>query len=254
MTVDDAGKSPAFSEVKQAAADSRGLVRSALKGALATIHKATGHPYASLVLAATEPDGTPVFLISRLALHTQNLLSDSRATLLVDGTGNAEDPMTGARCTLIGRAQPTQSATARARFLARHPAAEGYADFADFAFYALQLERAHFIGGFGRIVDLDAADLLQSLEGAEPLVAAESDIVSHMNADHADAVELYATKLLGAEAGAWRMTGIDPEGCDLVSGARAVRLLFGTRISSAAEARQELARLAKAARGNSLNS
>ncbi|MEE8296986.1 MAG: pyridoxamine 5'-phosphate oxidase family protein, partial [Hyphomicrobium sp.] len=110
MAVDDEGKSPAFPEVKQAAADARALVRSALKGALATVHKATGHPYASLVLTATEPDGTPVFLISRLALHTQNLQSDSRATLLVDGTGDADDPMTGARVTLIGSVRSTQSA------------------------------------------------------------------------------------------------------------------------------------------------
>jgi len=248
MTVDDEGKSPAFSEVSQAAADSRSLIRTALKGALATVHKATGHPYASLVLTATEPDGTPVFLISRLALHTQNLESDPRATLLVDGTGNAEDPMTGARVTLIGNVRTTQSATARARFLARHPAAEGYADFADFAFYALQPERAHFIGGFGRIVDLDAANLLLTLEGADPLIAAEPDIVSHMNADHADALELYATKLLGAEAGAWRMTGIDPEGCDLVWGARALRLPFGARIATPADARHELVRLAEDAR------
>ena len=123
-----------------------------------------------------------------------------------------------------------------------------HAGFADFAFYALQPERAHFIGGFGRIVDLDAANLLLSLQDAEPLVAAEQDIVSHMNADHADAVQLYATKLLGADPGKWRMTGIDPEGCDLVSGARALRLPFGSRITSATEARHELARLAKAAR------
>ena len=252
MAVDDEGKSPAFPEVKQAAADARALVRSALKGALATVHKATGHPYASLVLTATEPAGTPVFLISRLALHTQNLQSDSRATLLVDGTGDADDPMTGARVTLIGNVRSTQSATARARFLARHPAAEGYADFADFAFYALQPEQAHFIGGFGRIVDLDAANLLLSIEGAEPLTAAEPDIVSHMNAEHADALQLYATKLLGAASGPWRMTGIDPEGCDLVLGARALRLPFGSRITSAAAARQELVRLTEAARGNDL--
>ena len=123
MAVEDEGKSRAFPEVRQAAANSRALVRLSLKGALATVHKVTSHPYASLILTATEPDGTPVFLISRLALHTQNLQSDSRATLLVDGTGDANDPMTGARVTLIGDVRPTQSTTARARFLARHPAA-----------------------------------------------------------------------------------------------------------------------------------
>ena len=104
----------------------------------------------------------------------------------------------------------------------------------------------------GRIVDLDAANLLLSLQGAEPLIAAEPDIVSDMNADHTDVVELYATKLLGADPGRWRMTGIDPEGCYLVSGARALRVPFGNRITSAADARHELARLAKAVRANGL--
>lgn len=85
MAVDDDRKSIAFPALKQVEAQSRALVRSALKGALATVHNATGHPYASLVLTATEPDGTPVFLISRLALHTQNLKKDTRATMLVDG-------------------------------------------------------------------------------------------------------------------------------------------------------------------------
>lgn len=252
MAVDDDRKSIAFPALKQAEAQSRALVRSALKGALATVHNATGHPYASLVLTATEPDGTPVFLISRLALHTQNLQNDTRATMLVDGTGDAEDPMAGARVTLIGDARPTQSVTARARFVARHPAPEGRADFADFAFYALHTERAHFIGGFGRIVDLDATGVLLPMDGANALVAAEPEIVSHMNMDHADAIHLYATKLLSAGVGPWRMTGIDPEGCDLVSGARALRLPFGSRITTAAEARRELARLAAAARSNNL--
>jgi hypothetical protein len=203
------------------------------------------------VLTATEADGAPVFLISKLAVHTQNIEADPRVALLVDGTGDADDPMTGARVTLIGRVTPTVSATARRRFLARHPSAEGYAGFADFAFYTLHPEGAHFIGGFGRIVDLTAADITTSLSGADELVAAEPDIVSHMNADHADALGLYATVLAGGEPGDWRMTGLDPEGCDLVCGARAVRTLFGERVSNADEARQELVRLVKTAREKS---
>jgi putative heme iron utilization protein len=246
-------KDGSFSQVRDTAAGARGLVRAALKGALSTVHKASGHPYASLVLTATDGDGTPILLISKLALHTQNLAADARASLLIDATGTEadpqKDPMEGARLTLIGEARPTQSATARARFLARHPAAAGYADFPDFAFYALRPESAHYIGGFGKIVDLPAADLIVSLEGAEGLAGAEPGIVSHMNTDHADAIELYATKLLGAAPGAWRMTGIDPEGCDLVLGARGLRLPFETRIIDATAARKELVRLVGVARG-----
>ncbi|HEY7669344.1 MAG TPA: DUF2470 domain-containing protein [Hyphomicrobium sp.] len=238
-----------FSQVRETGRLARGMVRAALKGALATVHKASGHPYASLVLTATDGDGAPILLISKLALHTQNLAADPRASLLIDATGTEADPMEGARLTLIGAARPTASPAARARFLARHPSAAGYADFPDFAFFKLEVASAHFIGGFGKIVDIAAADLLVPSEGAEDLVAAEPGIVSHMNADHADALLLYATKLLGAGPGAWRMTGIDPEGCDLVLGARGLRLPFGSRVTSAAEARAELVRLVGVARG-----
>lgn len=226
----------------------RRLMRTALKGSLATSDRRSGHPYASLVTLATEPDGTPLMLISKLALHTQNLAADPRASLLIDGTSAAGDPLAGGRVTLIGRAEPTASPTARARFLARHGHAEGYASFPDFAFYALTPESAHFIGGFGRILDLPPSDLLLDLGGAEGLVAAEADIVAHMNADHAGALELYATELCGAPGGPWRMTGIDPEGCDITCDGEARRVLFASRIASPGEARQELVRLAGEAR------
>ena len=254
MSAKDEGKAGNSSRNDETAGSARGLVRAAMKGALATVDKGSGHPYASLVLTATDQQGLPLLLISKLALHTQNIAADKRASLLIDATGagdNAGDPMQGARLTLIGEMEPAPDASARARFLARHPAAQGYADFPDFGFFALRPERAHFIGGFGRIVDLPASDLLVSLEGAEGLQASEAGIVSHMNEDHADAIELYATKLLGAGAGAWRMTGIDPEGCDLVLGARGLRLPFSTRITTAQAARAELVRLVAVARGKS---
>ncbi len=224
------------------------LVRRALKAALATLDRETGHPYASLVTVATKPDGTPILLISKLALHTQNLAADPRASLLFDGTGGTGDPLAGGRVTVIGRIEPDPGPATRARFLARQEAARGYADFPDFSFYALRPERAHYIGGFGRIVDLTPADILADLTGAEALIAAEADIVAHMNADHAGALEAYATELLGAPGGDWRMTGIDPEGCDIVCGEDSRRVLFDVRVTSPGEARQELVRLAQLAR------
>jgi hypothetical protein len=247
MSVEEPAKQPNLSHVKETAATARTMVRAALKGSLATLMAQSGHPYASLLLTATEPDGSPVFLISTLALHTKNLTGDARASLLIDGTGTDADPMAGSRITLIGTARPTTSPTARRRFLARHPAA-GYADFPDFSFYAFNIESAHFIGGFGRIVDLPRSDLLTDLAGAEALVEGESNIVEHMNDDHADAVELYATRLLGGAPGTWRLTGIDPDGCDLVLGARALRLPFETRITNGEDARRELVRLVGVAR------
>lgn len=248
MSVEEAPKQPAISPVKETASLARTMIRAALKGSLGTLLQPSGHPYASLLLTATEPDGTPVLLISKLALHTKNLAVDDRASLLIDATGTDADPMAGSRITLIGDARPTTSATARRRYLARHPAASGYADFPDFSFFAFNITSAHYIGGFGRIVDLPRSDLLTDVSGAEALIESEPGIVEHMNDDHADAIELYATKLLGGAPGHWRMTGIDPEGCDLVLGARALRLPFASRITNGEEARKELVRLVGQAR------
>ncbi len=226
----------------------RVLMRCALKASLATLETSTGHPYASLVTIATDVDGTPLFFISTLALHTKNLLSDSRASLLFDGTDASGDPLAGGRVTVMGRAVKTQRTSARERFLARQDHARAYADFPDFAFYELVPERAHFIGGFGRIVDLKPDDILVDTKGAEPLIAAHADIVSHMNEDHAAAVELYATELAGAPSGPWRLTGVDPGGFDIVCDGSALRLPFSTKVETPDGARQEFVRLAALAR------
>jgi heme oxygenase (biliverdin-IX-beta and delta-forming) len=230
------------------AADARALVRRALKASLATIAASNGYPYASLITVATEASGAPVFLISGLAQHTRNLTQDPRASILFDGTGAAGDPLQGSRVTLFGRAEKASDEALRRRFLARHPEAGFYADFADFAFCRLQVEGAHYIGGFGRIVDLAPAELLVATEGAEDLLAAEPGIIEHMNEDHADAVRLYATRLAGGVEGFWRMSGIDPEGCDLICEGDARRISFQAPIASPGEARKELVRLANAAR------
>ena len=230
------------------AADARAVVRRALKASLATIAAGGGYPYASLITVATAASGAPVFLISGLAQHTKNLAKDQRASILFDGTGAAGDPLQGARVTLFGKAEKTDEEAARRRFLARHPEAAFYAGFPDFAFWRLEVEGAHYIGGFGRIVDLSPAELLVPTEGAEELLAAEPGIIEHMNEDHADAVRLYATRLAGAPEGFWRMVGIDPEGCDLMFEGDARRIRFKAPIASPSEARKELVRLAQQAR------
>lgn len=226
----------------------RGLMRQALKASLATLDQSTGHPYASLVTIATDVDGTPLLLISKLALHTKNLEADSRASLLFDGTDAAGDPLAGGRVTVIGRAARTESPLARERFLARHEHARGYADFPDFAFYRLVPEKAHYIGGFGRIVDLDPGDFLTDTTGAEALLEAHSGVVQHMNEDHAGAIELYATVLGGKPGGPWRMTGLDPLGFDMVADGEVCRLPFSVRVTTPDLARQELVRLVGVAR------
>jgi len=236
---------PALAEL---AADARSLARRAMKASLATLSAGKGYPYASLITVATEASGAPIFLISALARHTRNLTQDPRASILFDGTGTLGDPLQGARVTLIGRVEKTADEAVKRRFLARHPEAAFYAGFPDFAFWRLAVEGAHYIGGFGRIVDLMPADLLTAMEGVGDLLAAEADILTHMNANHADAIRLYATRLAGAPEGAWRMTGIDPEGCDLMCDGEARRIRFKAPIATPAEAREALVRLADEAR------
>jgi putative heme iron utilization protein len=236
---------PSKSEI---AADARTLARRAFKGSLASLESPSGAPYASLITLATDASGAPIFLISTLARHTRNLADDPRAAILIDGSGEAADPLQGARLTLSGRAEKVNDEAVRRRFLARHPEAAFYADFPDFAFWRLELEGAHYIGGFGRIFDLAPGDVLVPLEGAETLVEAEAGIVAHMNEDHADAVELYALAFTGGDPGPWRMTGIDPEGCDIALGHDARRVLFATRVLTPGDARKELVRLTEEAR------
>jgi len=227
---------------------SRRLMRAALKGALATLDRHSGHPYASLVLLATDPAGAPIFLISRLALHTRNLLEDQRASILFDGTDGLGDPLTGGRLTVTGSAVPCPSPAALGRFLARHPTAEGYARFADFCLYELRIERGHYVGGFGRIVDLTPASLRTEIADAGALIAAEPEILAHMNGEHADAIALYATELAGCGAGAWRMAGVDPEGVDLLHCTSAARVDFPRRVGTPRQAREALVSLVQQAR------
>ncbi len=229
-------------------ASARGLMRRAFKGSLATIDRAGGYPYASLVTLGSDASGAPTFLISTLARHTVNLAADTRASVLIDETSALADPLQGARVTLYGMAEPAPDEGVRRRFLARHPEASFYADFPDFSFWRLKVEGAHYIGGFGRIFDLTPSELLLSLDRGASLIAAEAEIIEHMNADHADALELYATALAGAAPGGWRMTGIDPEGLDVVLGSEARRVLFAARAETPEAARKELVKLAAEAR------
>jgi putative heme iron utilization protein len=222
------------------------LLREAEKGALATL-SADGAPYASLVTVAPAMDGAPILLLSRLARHTENAGADPRASLLLVGE-HERDQLAGARVSLSGRLSRTEDPALRRRFLARHPSAEAYAGFADFAFWRLEMRDAHLVAGFGRIADLKAKDLLTDLGGAERLIEVEESALAHMNEDHRDAIARYATKFLGDEAGEWRLVSLDPEGCDLMLGERVRRLEFPRRVTDAGALREVLARLAEEAR------
>ena len=223
------------------------LLREGRSGALATLMPGSGAPYCSLVNVATAADGAPLLLISRLAVHTKNILADPRVSLMVDER-KAGDPLQGARVMLMGTAAATDDPEIRRRYLARQPEAEMFAGFADFAFYRIDPKAAHLVAGFGRIVDLKPQDILTETGDAAELVAAEPDILAHMNNDHADAVRLYATRLLGAPDGEWRCVGCDPEGLELQLDRIALRLPFRERVRAPGVLRHVLKQMAEEAR------
>jgi len=228
-------------------ATAKKLLREARSGALATLMAGTGDPYCSLVNVATAADGAPLLLISRLAIHTKNILADPRVSLMLDER-KAGDPLQGGRVMLMGTAAVSGDKDVRRRYLDRQPEAETFAGFGDFAFYRVALAGAHLVAGFGRIVDLEPADILTPVDDAAELTAAEPDILAHMNADHADTCRLYATRLLGAPDGAWRCVGCDPEGLELQLERTALRLPFPQRVRAPGPLRAVLKQLAEKAR------
>src|SRR5207249_794864 len=228
----------------------KSLLRKSRQGALATLMTGSGDPYCSLVNVAAHADGSPILLISRLAVHTKNILGDNRVSLMLDERA-AGDPLEGARIMLAGRAEEAAGDAAadfRRRYLNAHPSAEAFVDFKDFSFFRIRPSGLHLVAGFGRIIDLKPEQFLTDISDAAALLEAEQGAVEHMNEDHREAMNLYATKLLGAEAADWTCTGCDPDGMDMQAEGRTLRLEFPERVRTGAELRKMLVRLAADAR------
>jgi putative heme iron utilization protein len=210
----------------------------------------SGDPYCSLVNLASHPDASPILLISRLALHTKNILADSRVSLMLDERAEG-DPLEGARIMLAGRAEQAGDGEVellRRRYLSAHPSAEAFVEFKDFSFFRIRPLSAHLVAGFGRIVDLKPEQFLTEIGDATALLEAEQGAVEHMNEDHREAMNLYATKLLGADSADWTCSGCDPDGLDMQAGAQTLRLDFPERVTDGTTLRKMLVRLAGEAR------
>jgi putative heme iron utilization protein len=228
-------------------AESRLILRATRVATLATLTN-DGAPFATLTTVATAYDGSPILLLSRLAHHTRFLERDGRCSLLL-ARGGRGDPLAHPRLTLVGTAARVQDPAARARFLRRNPKAELYADFPDFSFWRLTISAVHLNGGFARAADFEPESLLLDMRALEPLIAAESGIIEHMNADHADALSLYAEHFCSAQSGPWRASGVDPEGLDLICGDLTARVVFPELVKTPEQVRNSLIELARQARG-----
>lgn len=228
----------------------KGLVRTARFGSLAVLDPKSGAPLASRVGVATDIDGTPLILISALSAHTGALIADPRCSLLLGEPGKG-DPLAHARISLACKARrldrdSDEGLRARRRYLNRNPKAELYVGLGDFAFFRLEPQGANLNGGFGKAYLLDAGDVLSpSLEGFE---AMEQGAIDHMNTDHLDATQLYASHFAKLDGDGWRITGFDAEGIDIASGDRTGRVWFDAPLAAASHLRNVLVEMAKAAR------
>ncbi len=230
MTTED----PAF--------QARQIIRAARSATLAT--QADGQPFAALVTPATAPDLSVLLWLSTLSEHTRQLSREARCALLFTAAPESANPQTSPRVTVTGQAERIADPALKARWLARHPYAAPYADFTDFGLWRIRPQAALLVGGFARATRLRA----ESLEpGHAAVAAAEAEIIAHVNGDHPDAILAIAASLGGA-AGPWRLSALDPEGCDLVCGEAVLRLGFAAPARTPDAVRRELVQAARRAR------
>ena len=223
----------------------RQLLRRARTCSLSTLTRGDGTPYGSLANIASDVAGRPLILISRLAWHTQNLEADARGSVLAGELPAKGDALVGPRVTVLGRFERVEDANLRRRYLARHPQAALYADFPDFSFWRLSPSAIHGVAGFGRIETLTPDEVFPV---AAEMEALEMSAIEHMNHDHAEAIHLYATKILKAPPGPWRVLAIDPDGADIGLHEQSLRMEFHTPVFTAEALRKKFAELAYEAR------
>ena len=223
-------------------------------GSLSTLsRKRPGFPFGSLMPYALDGAGRPVFLISTMAMHTQNLQQDGRASLLVTQPEASGDPLGAARVTLVGNVSPIAEAEvgeARRLYLERHENSKYWVDFDDFSFFAMDVVDVYYVGGFGVMGWITAQEYSQAQP--DPLADAAAGILQHMNADHQDALILLARVFAGTEAQEAVMTSVDRLGFHVrmktEQGMKGARVAFTSEVSTPVETRKMLVEMVQQAR------
>jgi putative heme iron utilization protein len=232
----------------------RTLLETEYVGTLATQSvKHPGWPFASVMPYALQADGSPLFLISGMAIHTHNLLADPRSSLLVMQSGGEADVLGSARTTLLGTARKIDepSESMKELYLERHPSARHWIGYSDFAFFALDVSEIYFIGGFGVMGWVDRVDYVAA--AADPLAQAATGIMEHMNRDHAEALRAVTRRFGNLEADQATMVSCDRLGFVVramtAAGMKGVRIGFPSSVNSLEEARKALVAMTREARG-----
>jgi putative heme iron utilization protein len=232
----------------------RTLISLSSIGTLSTLsRKHPGFPFGSLMPFALDLAGRPLFLISNMAMHTQNLKMDPRCSLFVEQANADGDPLGAARVTLIGAAEPVPASdlsSAREIYLGRHENSRYWVDFSDFSFFRLQPVDLYYVGGFGVMGWVEARDYEDA--ASDPLAGATSGILAHMNADHIDSMILLARFHAGIEAMEATMTSVDRLGFTLRlktnEGMKGIRINFLHEVATPTETRTVLVEMVRLAR------
>ena len=232
----------------------RTLVSQVTVATLSTLsRKHVGFPFGSLMPYALDPEGRAIFLISNMAMHTQNLKADPRASLFVAQAAEGGDPLGAARATLIGQTKPVPErdvAFAREIYVARHENSRYWVDFTDFGFFRLEPIDIYYVGGFGVMGWVEARDY--EVASPDPLATAASGIIAHMNADHVDAMILLARTHAGLEAAEASMTSVDRLGFYLrlrtAEGMKGTRINFQHEVRTPEETREVLVEMLRQAK------
>jgi len=210
-------------------------------GSLSTLsRKQAGFPFGSIMPYGLDDRGHPIFLISTMAVHTQNLQADPRASLLIAQPNASDDPLGAARVTLIGNVglvNALEVAEARRGYLDRYANSKNWVDFEDFSFYRMDVLDVYYVGGFGVMGWVSASDY--SGAKPDPLADAAAKIIQHVNLDHVDALILLARKFASIESQDATMTSIDRLGFHLrlktQDGMRGARIAFAREVKTSEE-------------------
>ena len=253
-----AGPGPAHQDVPEPSLAERARTLASLGriGSLSThSRKLPGFPFGSMMPYAADELGRPTFFISSMAMHTQNLQQDARASLLITQPDVSGDPLGAARLTLVGAVTEAPAAEVRDLYLSRYENAKYWQDYTDFAYYRLEVSDVYFIGGFGVMGWISAEDYRSALP--DPLAEVAPEIIRHMNTDHAAALLLIARRLAGEPADEATMTAVDRLGFHLrlKSGDRihGRRVAFLREVKSSNAARGVLKEMVRQARSQAEN-
>jgi len=232
----------------------RTLVYLGRVGSLSTLsRKQPGFPFGSVMPYGLDDHANPVFLISTMAMHTQNVQADPRSSLLVTQPDTSSDPLGASRVTLLGNILPVpvpEVAEARKLYLARHANSKYWVDFDDFSFYRMDVVDVYYVGGFGVMGWVSASEYYRGQP--DPLADIATDIIQHMNTNHGDALVLLARAFAGIESQEVAMTSVDRLGFHVrlktQDGTRGARIAFLREVRSPAEARKVLVEMVEQAR------